>query len=158
MKARHLLASLLLPVASCALAERFAASADEQEVTDTKTGLVWRRCVEGMRASGGTCIGTASTFKHHAALEHANTQGAVTGIPWRLPNVKELASIVDKSQINPAIDTLAFPATPASWVWSSSPYVGSAGSAWYGNFVDGRVNSTFRGSTFLQVRLVRAGL
>jgi Protein of unknown function (DUF1566) len=114
MKIKHLLASLLLPVALGALAAPFTVSADGQEVTDTKTGLIWRRCAAGMTASGGTCTGTASAFTHEAALTHASTQATVTGVAWRLPNVKELSSIADKSRSNPAIDTVAFPATPAS--------------------------------------------
>ena len=156
MKIKHLLASLLLPVALWANAAPFTVSADDQEVTDTKTGLVWRRCAEGMTASSGTCTGTASTFTHESALTRASTQATATGVAWRLPNVKELSSIADKSRINPAIDTAAFPATPANWFWSSSPYVGSAGGAWSVVFYDGFVYSNVRDGTYY-VRLVRAG-
>ncbi len=158
MKFKHLLACLLFPAACGVLAAPFTVSADGQEVTDTKTGLVWRRCAEGMTTSGGTCTGTASTFTHDAALTRASTQATATatGVAWRLPNVKELSSIADKSRSNPAIDTAAFPATPASWFWSSSPYVGFAGSAWYVNFNDGYVGGSYRDYAFY-VRLVRAG-
>ena len=156
MKIKHLLATLLLPIASCVLAAPFTVSADGQEVTDTKTGLIWRRCAEGMTASGGTCTGTASGFTHEAALTRASTQVTATGVAWRLPNVKELSSIADKSRSNPAIDVAAFPATPATHFWSSSPYVGSADFAWVVNFYDGFVGSGFRGFS-LDVRLVRAG-
>jgi hypothetical protein len=73
-----------------------------------------------------------------------------------LPNVKELASIADKSLSNPAIDSAAFPYTPASYFWSASPYVGSSSSAWYVNFGNGYVGSYSRSGS-LYVRLVRAG-
>ena len=156
MNIKHLLASLLLPVALWANAAPFTVSADGQEVTDTKTGLNWRRCAEGMTASGGTCTGTASTFMHEAALTRASTQAIATGVAWRLPNVKELSSIADKSRSNPAIDTVAFPATPANWFWSSSPYVGDASIAWFVYFSNGYVGYDYR-SNALHVRLVRAG-
>jgi Protein of unknown function (DUF1566) len=156
MKIKHLLASLLLPVALWANAAPFTVSADGQAVTDAKTGLIWRRCAEGMTASGGTCTGTASTFTHEAALTRASTQATATGMAWRLSNVKELSSIADKSRINPAIDTVAFPATPASLFWSSSPYVGNASYAWYVYFYDGYVYGDVRVSSGY-VRLVRAG-
>ena len=109
-----------------------------------------------MTASSGTCTGTASAFTHESALTRASTQATATGVAWRLPNVKELSSIADKSRINPAIDTVAFPATPASWFWSSSPYVGYADGAWYVYFFSGYVFSNFRGNSYY-VRLVRAG-
>ena len=156
MKIKPLLATLLLPVALGAFAAPFTVSADGQEVTDAKTGLIWRRCAEGMTASGGTCTGTASAFTHEAALTRASTQATATGVAWRLPNVKELSSIADKTLGYPAIDQAAFPATPANFFWSSSPYVGSAYSAWYVSFSDGRVNSGYRINSYY-VRLVRAG-
>jgi hypothetical protein len=156
MKIKHLLACLLLPVACCALAAPFTVSADGQEVTDTKTGLIWRRCAEGMTASGGTCTGTASTFSHEAALIRARSQTIATSVAWRLPNVKELSSIADKIRSNPEIYTTAFPATPANAFWSSSPYVSNAILAWVIDFSDGSVSDGYRYSIGY-VRLVRAG-
>ena len=162
MKLKHLLACLLFLLACGVLAAPFTVSADGQEVTDTKTGLIWRRCTEGMAASGSTCTGTAGTFTHEAALERASAQATAAGVAWRLPNVKELFSIADKSRRNPAIDTVAFPAMPddvsepGSLFWSSSPYVGRADVAWAVWFYDGKVDRFYRDFTFY-VRLVRAG-
>ena len=156
MKIKHLLATILLPVSLWANAAPFIVSADGQEVTDTKTGLIWRRCAEGMTASGGTCTGTASTFAHEAALTRASAQATATGVAWRLPNVKELSSIADKSRINPAIDVAAFSASSTSYFWSSSPYVGDANYAWVVDFDYGNVVNDFRVSANC-VRLVRAG-
>jgi len=93
---------------------RYTASADGQEVTDSQTGLIWRRCAEGMNWDGSTCAGAATPFTHEAALQRATAQAASSGKAWRLPNVKELSSIVDKSRSYPAIDPTAFPATPSS--------------------------------------------
>ncbi len=125
-------------------------------LTDSQTGLVWRRCAEGMTAAAGTCSGVSSTFTHEQALARASSQASTTGTAWRLPNVKELASLADKSRINPASDTTAFSATPSSYFWSSSPDVGSPNFAWYVYFYDGDVGGGWRYDTYA-VRLVRAG-
>jgi hypothetical protein len=130
-------------------ADRFSYSRDGSEVTDNTTGLIWRRCAEGMTWSGVACTDSASTYSHQAALQLAQTQ---TG--WRLPNVKELSSVVDRSFTNPAIDPTAFPNTPSGLFWTSSPYVGGSDNAWFVNFVNGagKYNSREYGN---YVRLVR---
>ena len=157
MKISFLLAPLLLLAAACALADApFTVSADGTEVADGRTGLIWRRCAEGMTATGGSCTGTASTFTHESALTRARDQATSTSVAWRLPNVKELASIADRSKSNPAIDTAAFPATPSNVFWSSSPLVGYAYYARNVYFLNGGVYNDDRNYAF-PVRLVRAG-
>jgi Protein of unknown function (DUF1566) len=156
MKIKSLLAPLLLLAVGGAWADApFTVSADGTEVTDGRTGLIWRRCAEGMTATGGTCTGTASSFTHESALLRARDQAASTSVAWRLPNVKELASIADRSKNNPAIDGDAFPSTPANLFWSSSPYVGVANVAWFVHFFNGSVDGNVRGNPYY-VRLVRA--
>jgi len=128
---------------------RYSYSSNGAEVTDSQTGLIWQRCSAGQSWSSNTCTGTATAYTHEAALVYAQTQ---TG--WRLPNVKELSSIVDISRSNPAIDPVAFPATPSNGYWSASPYAGSAANAWVVNFGNGYVNHYGRDVNDL-VRLVR---
>lgn len=136
---------------------RYTVSADGQEVTDNQTKLIWQRCAEGMSYSGGTCTGTASFFTHEAALQQSIAQTQTTGITWRLPNVKELSSILDKTQGMPTIDPTAFPATPLqAYFWSASPYVSDSRYAWIGNFTDAGAYSGSRSNAYY-VRLVRAG-
>ncbi len=128
------------------------------EVTDSATGLIWRRCPEGMAVSSGTCTGIAGTFTHEAALSQAAIQASSTGTAWRLPSVKELSSIADKSRSNPAIDSVVFPNTPASYFWTSSPYVNGSEVVWGVNFISGHVSyGGFRYATPNYVRLVRTG-
>lgn len=131
----------------------FSISADGQEVTDARTGLIWRRCAEGMVFSGGTCTGTATAFTHEAALTAAKNAGGM----WRLPNIKELSSIADKTRINPAIDSVAFPATFAHGFWSASSHVGSSNHAWYVSFYGGDLYGGIR-SVSNCVRFVRTGI
>jgi len=140
---------------------RYIISADGHEVTDSQTNLVWRRCVEGMNWNGTTCVGAATTFNNAAAFQRVSAQVAGTGKVWRLPNAKELVSIVDKRRSNPSIDQTSFPATPAGFYWSSSPVAkpplaGNDDMVWYVDFDFGAVSRQARIET-LYVRLVRAG-
>ena len=135
---------------------RYTVSADGQEVTYNQTSLIWRRCAEGMIVSRGTCTGTAGTFTHEAALQLAAAQAVSTGIAWRLPNVKELSSIVDNNNSSPAIDPTAFPATSASAFWSASPIASAGSNAWNVYFGNGIVSFNVRIAGY-NVRLVRAG-
>lgn len=127
--------------------------------TDKKTGLIWRRCVEGMVYSGDTCTGAARHFTFNEALQHAAAEASRTGLGWRVPVKDELASIIDQSHSNQAIDTTTFPATPLTWFWSATREAsyGRPG-AWMVNFMDGHINSgtTSYGNTG-HVRLVRTG-
>jgi hypothetical protein len=104
-------------------------------VTDVRTGLMWQRCAMGYTFSDGgtptdladdTCTPEAvNTFKWDQALQGAaerNTQGGFAGFTdWRLPNLKELISIVEPKCADPAINESIFPDTPPSRFLSASP-------------------------------------
>jgi RNA-directed DNA polymerase len=153
MKSTHLLLAALLLTQPLAVAAPFSLNGDE--VTDAASGLVWRRCAEGMGWNGITCTGSALSFNHEDALRRAKTEAATSGKAWRLPNVKELASLVDRRRSEPAIDSTAFPETPSGSFWSSSPYAGNADYAWDVYFSSGSVGNGSRDSNNA-VRLVRA--
>ena len=120
--------ALLLTAATAQAQARYTYSAAGDEVTDTKTGLTWRRCSEDQTWSGGTCTGFAGHYSHEQALARATAQAGAAG--WRLPNIKELSSIADKTRSNPAIDTTAFPATPSNLYWSATPNARDAKFVW----------------------------
>ena len=147
--------SLSCPPISTAPATTSLTQGDGQEVTGQVTGLIWRRCAEGMAWDNSTCSGTALTFSHENALLRAKTEATASAKPWRLPNVKELASLVDRSRTLPTIDVTAFPATPFGGFWSSSPYAGDSSYAWYVSFSYGYVDYSSR-NDYDAVRLVRA--
>lgn len=101
------------------------------EVKDKAFGLTWARCSEGQTWDGSTCTGSVSLFTHEQAIQHAQSQAG-----WRLPNVKELASLVDWGCNEPTIDSAAFPGTPRTGFWTSTPMVSHprAMDVWFGNY------------------------
>jgi hypothetical protein len=138
-------------------------SADGTEVTDSSTGLVWRRCLEGMSWNGTTCAGTASTGPLRNQFGRATAEADASGKSWRLPNVKELYSLINLTPgpLEPLIDPVAFPGGLAGGkYWTSTPSIGNASTivgiryTWYVNFGDGHVESGDRQS-FFPVRLVQ---
>jgi hypothetical protein len=149
-------AELRLMRAVTPVAVRFTYSSDGSEVNDAKTGLIWQRCIAGQTWSSTTssCAGPTSLYPHADALVYAKTQTA-----WRVPNVKELVSLVNTATKQPAIDVSAFPGLPSVagvGYWSSTPDVSSTGTgkAWSVEFDLGTVTSAARSSSNF-VRLVR---
>jgi len=133
-------------------------------VTHAKTGLMWKTCAEGL--SGAACAtGTAATMTWASALSAAvaaNAANAGLGFAnhtdWRLPNQKELQSIVESCGYNPSINQDMFPATPtvAAYFWSASTYSDDPTYAWIVDFSDGFSNGGTK--TFgIYARLVRSG-
>ena len=130
-------------------------------VTDTTTSLMWKRCSEGQ--SGSNCSGTANTSTWQEALQipaNINTQGGFAGYSdWRLPNLKELASLIEERCYNPAINISYFPSLPtssSSAYWSSTPTPRYLSDAWGVLFNHGNDNYGSRTSR-TYVRLVRTG-
>ncbi len=134
-------------------------------VSDLKTGLMWKQCSEGLSSADLTspdcATGTAAALSWDQALQQPqslNVGGGFAGhTDWRLPNVKELRSIVEEQCFSPSINATFFPNTPpGSAFWSSSPDALFADYAWSVRFFNGFSGSNYRTDT-LQVRLVRGG-
>lgn len=97
---------------------RYTVSANQLEVTDNRTGLVWKRCPEGRTWDGKICFG-ALDFTHEAALAYARGSGG-----WRVPSIHELATIVPTPE-NPTVGSV-LPLgqfSSAGGYWSSTPCV-----------------------------------
>ncbi|MCX7178675.1 MAG: DUF1566 domain-containing protein [Proteobacteria bacterium] len=126
-------------------------------VTDSTTGLIWMRCSMGQAWTGSTCTGTASTYTWDQSNALTGTVSFGGRSDWRMPNIRELQTIVDRTRYNLAIDPTAFPNSPSpSYFWSSSVFIDDSGRAWYVDF--------YQGFAFVQsryydgpVRLVRSG-
>ncbi len=126
-------------------------------ITDIRTSLIWKKCLEG--ANGVSCeIGLPSVFTWQAALEQpviVNSNGGFAGyIDWRLPNIRELFSIVEEQCSFPAINLNRFPNANSS-VWSGTPYDDNC--ARIVGFTSGDSGYAYRYSNNLMVRLVRGG-
>ena len=123
-------------------------------LTDSKNGLMWMRCSLGQSWQNNSCVGDASKYSWQQALVaahgyvYANQQG------WRLPNVKELASITEGQCVRPAINSVLFPNTPADDFWTSSPSISDPQRAWVIAFFNSS-NSLKQKSLFVYARLVR---
>jgi len=145
MKARMMLLVVLgmLLMAAQAWAGDYTPHGDGT-VTDNATGLMWQQDGSAIRNWEG-------------ALSYCQEGGWANHTDWRLPNIKELESIVDDTQLNPAIDRIAFPNTPASsWYWSSTTYANNPNNAWNVNFNNGNVNNNDKNNNNY-VRCVRGG-
>ena len=125
-------------------------------VSDPRTGLTWMRCAMGQTWTGSTCSGTASPYTWAAAVALTGATSFAGKSDWRLPNIRELQSIADRSAYNPAINTAAFPNTSSSSFWSGSPYASYSSNAWSVYFGLGNVGGSDRYLGYL-VRLVRGG-
>lgn len=79
-------------------------------VTDNATGLMWQQVDNG------------NTYDWPAALAYASESEVAGYSDWRLPNTKELQSIVDYEKTTfPAIDETFFSCTDDdSWFWTST--------------------------------------
>lgn len=141
------------------LPPRFEISADGKEVTDNKTGRIWRRCPEGMTMTPNGCTGMATGYTWDQAIAMAKHEAMSTGIAWRLPFANELASIVDLNVRNPSINQEAFPMkwpTHAAHFWSIEPAKDNSSFSWGVSFYNGKVDYYQRGDDG-RVRLVRTG-
>ena len=133
-------------------------------VTDLKTGLMWKQCAEGQFGSG-CAEGTATEYAmwQNALLraQEVNTGGGFAGFTdWRVPNIKELASLVEHQCTGPAINLTRFPNTPSSYFGSSSIQAGRSDYFWrisrYGLVLTGSTNVTNPLIDKARLRLVRS--
>jgi hypothetical protein len=100
----------------------YALTADT--VTDPHTGLTWQRRTDPTDRT------FAEAASHCAALPLA-------GGGWRLPDMKELQTLIDETRSDPAIDQAAFPETPGEGFWAGHRLVETAGFAWFVSFSGG---------------------
>ena len=111
-------------------------------VTDNVTGIMWQQEDDG------------STRVWQDALAYCEELDLTGYTDWRLPDEKELRSLVDNTRYTPAIDTTYFPGTNSSCYWSSSHCADYLGYAWAVYFHDGDVGGVHKGY-YEYVRCVR---
>jgi hypothetical protein len=99
------------------------------EVMDNYTGLVWQQ-------------GSSSTTMTFAEAGSFCSSLGLNGHTWRLPSIRELATLVDEALVAPSINRTMFPNTQYGarsndWYWASHLARGNAQAAWALNFDDG---------------------
>jgi hypothetical protein len=136
-------------------------------ITDVNTGLTWeKKSDDGSIHDQDDTYTWADAFAVHVA--GLNTASFAGHTDWRVPNVKELQSIVDYELFNPSIhpvfdtgcmpgcDVLSCSCTLADYYWSSTTYAGSPSDAWTPYFYVGLVYADYK-TTSHSVRAVRGG-
>ena len=129
-------------------------------MTDNNTGFMWEKKVAGF----GSCLGAPHAVDARcdwvdatgAWIAALNAGAGYAGhTDWRLPNVKELQSVVDDGRVGPAIHPTLGP-TASSFYWSATSNVTLPPFAWGVFFGDGVVgfDPKFFGD---HVRAVRSG-
>ncbi|KJU85244.1 FG-GAP repeat-containing protein [Candidatus Magnetobacterium bavaricum] len=104
--------------------------ANDGTVADNLTGLVWSK--DANTPVTGTCTGSDRSWQ--AALEYVSCLNGANYLgynDWRLPNKKELMSLVDRGRVNPAIASgNPFTNVNANNYWSSSTTAYDSYVAW----------------------------
>lgn len=106
---------------------------------DKQTGLMWKRCPEGMNWDGSTCAGEPVLITWYTANDFYKTSGS----EWRLPTKDELATLLSITEEEyrkndcreVAINQNIFPNHESSfalWYLSSSSYLDNDSSAAWG--------------------------
>jgi hypothetical protein len=128
--------------------ERFTINIDDT-VTDNCTGLQWQRFPADADGDG-----SADGFTWCGALRFCNTLSHAGHQDWRLPNVRELQSILDYGRAEPAIAN-SFVSVSGDF-WSSTTDVSIPRRAWAVDFRRGVVRSDIeKDSVGALVRAVR---
>ena len=159
MKKRLLLAMVvltgmfLLSASIVSAQSRFTDNGDGT-VTDTETQLIWSK--NANLANGSMPWDNATDYANNLGLGDAGCGASHTD--WRLPHIKELQSLIDFGNYDPALPT-DHPFTnvqSADNYWSSTTLVYNAINAWYVGMINGRVLSTNKINS-LYVWPVRSG-
>ena len=121
------------------------ATLNDGSTLDTDTGLAWQTSAPSQPMDWKDALAYCSNL----------TLGGHDD--WRLPNIRELHSLLDYSRHMPAVDPRFYAAYEYnSYHWSSSPYLGSASSVHVVNLYYGSFFGYSKTSTLL-LRCVRDG-
>ena len=132
-------------------------------VTHAPTGLMWTQCNIGLTGSAcatPTSAGARSYFGWVSALLAAQSSTVGGFVDWRLPNRKELETLIEFSCFYPAINETFFPGemlfTASTRTWTSTTLATDASLAWFVDFYNGYVDNVVKSSSY-PIRLVRGG-
>lgn len=123
----------------------------EVVTVDNVTGLIWASEWDGAGCNHG------GVFNWQSAVEWANNLTFAGYSDWRLPNIRELLSIVNYENYDPAINSTYFPGTRQGYYWSSTSYKRHpTRGVWCVDFRNGHADGDAKRSLH-SVRAVRGG-
>lgn len=128
-----------LPARAAAPPGRYGVQAGT--VSDRVTGLTWQQTVTSPKVTWQQ----ASAYCPSLTLD---------GGGWRMPPLKELLSLIDPNEHDPAIDHDAFPGAPGAPFWTASPAEPDSSMAWSVDFASG-ASARLSRDMILYVRCVR---
>lgn len=123
-------------------------------VTDNRTRLMWAKCPLGR--SGADCsTGVVQALNWGDALQAGEESELAGHNDWRLPNVKELSSIIELRCGAPAVNAEVFPNTSLYSYWTGSPSAINPIGAWVVVFAFAGETVSDSRNSLRMVRLVR---
>lgn len=123
----------------------------DKVVFDKVTGLMWAADGNEAGCNDGAEISWAGGIAYALALDFAGFTD------WRVPNAKELMSIVTYVRVTPALLEPPFINTGIALYWSSTTYSAATSAAWQGEFDTGALTLAIKTDTEL-IRCVRGGI
>ena len=144
-------------------------------VTDTRNGLIWKRCAEGFEWNGSRCHGRKMKMDWFAAMQAAQKSQFLGKADWRIPSKTEFESVLGSYEeckkndsrvgqyaastsiahgVEPYNDLRSSNDLPGNF-WSATPVAGNVEAAVYGDFLTGLVGPGYRDMNNY-VRLVRS--
>jgi hypothetical protein len=110
-------------------------------ITDQMSGLQWQEVTDGVARNW------------NEALAYCENLNLASSIEWRLPDIKELESIIDHSN-SPYIDTTFFSYVGPTEYWSSTTIDGLTSVAYTVDFEYGRSGPREKATTYFSVRCI----
>lgn len=125
--------------------------AGDDVVLDNTTGLMWARDGNAAGCNNGAVINWSNGIIYAEGLNFAGFGD------WRLPNIRELSSIVNFGLRIPCIDEPPFQNTNSSYYWSSTTRRLVVTNAWMNDFSMGDIYISLK-TAINRIRCVRGGL
>jgi hypothetical protein len=121
-------------------------SLGNETVKDNLTGLIW---TANANTPGPTACGSGVakiSYDSYLFVQCLNNNNYLGYNDWRVPNRKELQSLIDHSQSNPALPE-GNPFTGSGTYWSSDTYVNQCNLGWAIDMATGLVIESYKNPT-----------
>lgn len=124
-------------------------------VLQQSRGLIWQRCLYGQSWNHAEqrCDGSAIRLTWQEALQQSRSMSE-TALAWRVPDVKEAMSLIERQCVDPAIRLSVFPNANSENIWTSTTVQAMPAEAWAIAMYSGKNNRKGKEQQ-LYVRFVR---